>query len=689
MHRRGAPSGSQLGGGTDFCDTKPLAWSMAACPTCVDADGDQRFVGCDTFGANGSDACDDDPLAWTSGACATCADGDSDGYYVGCDSLPNGSADACDGDPYNHSPVACSACADLDGDGYFSDCNVYGGARPGPDCDDNDDFVHPGMPGDRYGQDTNCDGTQLSLSDTAGVFVAPPGNGGSDGQPGTQAMPKATIGAALTVAAAQGKVVFVMQGTYAEAPAITRSIYGGFKTDWLQHNPGAFATIVTGGAAATAGTVSGQSLVVAGITFKPATTAGPTTCTGLAIGGAAANTVYLDTVTATGSECPTGRIGLSVSGVKLYGTAIAARGRLSTETASQSKNAYGIKASGTTLKIKGSIVSGSEAIAQDDATNEWNIEAFGLDMATGSTLALRSSTVTGGFGENNTGVLIRSGGASIEASTIVGTTTNPSATVGAVISNSVAIEHQGSGALSVYRSKLVSTRKCRASGYHQSLGIYSHSYGTLDVVNSMVDAGDCGLTRGIHATPAGSARTRVINSNIVGPASGTDHKLLILETAPQIVVNSILLFTSVVNTADTANLYLGAPGSAGSSILGAAIRNNLIWYIGAQAPTELVRAKSGTVTTNYTSIAVFNSASADYGSNVGVVPGLSPSALRDLADPPSITAASACYNAGVDPATVPVAPSQASDRYALPIRDLEENALRPQGTWDIGVDEIP
>jgi len=61
--------------------------------------------------------------------------------------------------------------------------------------------------------DANCDGIDGEL--TNGVFVAPAAAGGNNANPGTPTAPKATIAAALTTAAAQGKRdVYVSAGTY-------------------------------------------------------------------------------------------------------------------------------------------------------------------------------------------------------------------------------------------------------------------------------------------------------------------------------------------------------------------------------------------------------------------------------------------------------------------------------------------
>ncbi len=74
-------------------------------------------------------------------------------------------------------------------------------------------------------EDTNCDGVDGDLAKA--VFVAPTG---SDSNSGTLASPKKTINAAIIVATAASKDVYVGGGTYPESLGLVSgvSIYGGY-----------------------------------------------------------------------------------------------------------------------------------------------------------------------------------------------------------------------------------------------------------------------------------------------------------------------------------------------------------------------------------------------------------------------------------------------------------------------------
>ena len=78
--------------------------------------------------------------------------------------------------------------------------------------------------------DANCDGLDGEWGNA--IFVAPPAAGGSDTNPGTRLLPKATITAGVTAAAAQNKRdVLVASGTYVEQVVVAspgKGIYGGY-----------------------------------------------------------------------------------------------------------------------------------------------------------------------------------------------------------------------------------------------------------------------------------------------------------------------------------------------------------------------------------------------------------------------------------------------------------------------------
>ena len=103
---------------------------------CTDLDGDGFGLAC----AAGSDCDDFDPDNWD--ACATCLDADGDGSFAGCNAYSATVGPDCDdADVDNQS--SCSTCVDADGDSSFVGCDQYS-VRNGPDCDDSDGTVLPG-----------------------------------------------------------------------------------------------------------------------------------------------------------------------------------------------------------------------------------------------------------------------------------------------------------------------------------------------------------------------------------------------------------------------------------------------------------------------------------------------------------------------------------------------------------------
>ncbi|RMF17285.1 MAG: hypothetical protein D6761_04560 [Candidatus Dadabacteria bacterium] len=194
-------------GGGDCDDTSALFSSLIA-----DAPGDNLDQDCsgDAFDADGDG--EDDLLG------ADCDDNDPQRASI----LPEVAGDGID----NDCNVATSDDVwDRDGDGVTAAVAVGGY----PDCDDTDASIFPNageLPGD--GIDNDCDGADLAVSDTTGIFVAPAAFGGDDANPGTMAAPVSTFAQALSLASAQGKVVFASVGTWNEAVTLPTSIYGGF-----------------------------------------------------------------------------------------------------------------------------------------------------------------------------------------------------------------------------------------------------------------------------------------------------------------------------------------------------------------------------------------------------------------------------------------------------------------------------
>jgi cysteine-rich repeat protein len=119
--------------------------------------------------------------------------------------------------------------------------------------------------------DANCDGIDGDINDA--VFVA---KSGSDANPGTMALPKLTIQAAVTLAAGSGKDVYVSGGTYVESITLSNGvgIYGGFDAALAWARTDTQARIVGGSTAVTGTSVSNVVLDHLSIRASSATTAG-------------------------------------------------------------------------------------------------------------------------------------------------------------------------------------------------------------------------------------------------------------------------------------------------------------------------------------------------------------------------------------------------------------------------------
>ncbi|NLH48738.1 MAG: hypothetical protein GX444_09050 [Myxococcales bacterium] len=165
-------------------------------------------IGCLVLGcyADNPDSSDDDSL--------TCyADWDNDGY----------------GSPFL-TQKASSACPL----GWVTnDDDCYGGGYT----------THPGMrdvPDDGFDQD--CDGSDSLASDAIAVFVSP---NGDDGNPGTMAAPKRTIGAGAELAETKGKWVLIAEGEYYESVTLySAGLVGGYEAGTWQRDPGKRTTTI-------------------------------------------------------------------------------------------------------------------------------------------------------------------------------------------------------------------------------------------------------------------------------------------------------------------------------------------------------------------------------------------------------------------------------------------------------------
>ena len=140
--------------------------------------------------------------------------------------------------------------------------------------------------------DPNCfDGNA-----TDGIFVS---GIGDDSNPGTMALPKRTLAAGVSTAAAQGKDVYVTKGVYPETLNVANgvSVYGGYDASW-QRSP-ANVTKITGttfsgdSEAATAFSVTSPTTLQL-LTLAPSAPtspgATPTACAGPAVPGSCSTT---------------------------------------------------------------------------------------------------------------------------------------------------------------------------------------------------------------------------------------------------------------------------------------------------------------------------------------------------------------------------------------------------------------
>jgi hypothetical protein len=106
---------------------------------CLDLDQDGYGDNCEM----GPDCDDADYNNHTVEGCANCADADGDNYWVGCDTFDEAKQGPdCDDADFNvFSDEGCANCTDADGDNYWVGCDQYGNMKPGPDCADDNPAV--------------------------------------------------------------------------------------------------------------------------------------------------------------------------------------------------------------------------------------------------------------------------------------------------------------------------------------------------------------------------------------------------------------------------------------------------------------------------------------------------------------------------------------------------------------------
>ncbi|MCB9656891.1 MAG: hypothetical protein H6726_04505 [Sandaracinaceae bacterium] len=195
-------------------------------------------------GVAGTD-CDDD-LFEANTTCATCMDADRDGAFAGCDRYADGGVEDCD-DTDRDNQTACAQCVDQDGDEAFTGCDRYL-TRSGPDCDDTDPSLSPREPeiADN-GIDDSCLGADRSALGSVGVYVAAGSGACDDSGPGTRQVPFCTLAPAADISS--DVVLFLARGTYVasnlEFEASTRvEVHGGYReTDWTR-DPDTFVSTI-------------------------------------------------------------------------------------------------------------------------------------------------------------------------------------------------------------------------------------------------------------------------------------------------------------------------------------------------------------------------------------------------------------------------------------------------------------
>ena len=554
-----------------------------------------------------------------------CPDEDGDGRSA----APGCGEVDCD----DHNPNVwgqCASCVDVDGDGHFVGCDAYVTVRA--DCDDGNPAVgsHPEILGD--GVDQDCDGPEPTAADRRIIYVS--ATTGSDAAPGTMAMPVQSLDHAIDLAVASKvgtvavrRFLFIAAGDY----TIGSTLLDGGISLYGGYDPGTWAT------SAQQTNITGTSDIgfhlasnTDGNTLQKLHFTGPSS-TAVAAGGAAA---VVDCQLVAG----TGMFSIGVNSTNSALTVLR-----STVQAGPGAYVDGIAAGAADVHIVDSTVT----THGDGTTNGGRSHAIGYGGAATDTLTVSGSTISAADAHDVAGIAMRSTSPGplvvLTNNTITadaGTSSAPAQLAGisgygtkhtAIGNRIVAIGSTNMRGYALYnnaqRAILVgNTVRVTGTGTNQ-LGIMVYN-SAADLINNTVRIPDGAGGYAVQVTGAGS---RLYN-NLLVAGTGTSG------TALGITTPSATATTTVVDNA----LFGQTCTFEAAGTCAAATVNNCTW-LGCLVASGSLTGDCGIGATDF-----------------------------------HLPTTSACKSAGTDPSAV----------YATPFVDLD-GMTRPQGSWDIGADEIP
>lgn len=166
-------------------------------------------------------------------------------------------------------------------------------------------------------EDTNCDG--IDGDEATAIFVD--GASGSDSNPGTRAMPKATIQAGIDTAAGMGFDVYVSQGTYDETLSLSSGVgvYGGYQASMGWARATTAVVDISGGSTAVAGdSVDGVTLQLLSIRSANGSAPGESS---VALRFASSSSITLEGLSLEAGAGASGTMGATgVTGASVFGT---------------------------------------------------------------------------------------------------------------------------------------------------------------------------------------------------------------------------------------------------------------------------------------------------------------------------------------------------------------------------------